>query len=84
MPDTVRFSWAIVDLDQYQPTADALRWLPDRISAGGLLTLDDYVPIVNRGKLATRAIDEFLATDQDFEKIALFNQQLILRKKIRS
>jgi hypothetical protein len=39
---------------------------------------------VNRGKLATRAIDEFLATDQDFEKIALFNQQLILRKKIRS
>ena len=84
LPDTVRFSWAIVDLDQYQPTADALRWLSDRISAGGLLTLDDYVPIVNRGKLATRAIDEFLATDQDFEKIALFNQQLILRKKIRS
>jgi len=84
VPDDLRFSWAIVDLDQYQPTADALRWLPARINAGGMLALDDYVPVVNRGKLATRAIDEFLATDHGFEKIALFNQQMILRKKSRS
>jgi len=81
VPDELRFSWAIVDLDQYQPTVDALRWAPARINPGGMLALDDYVPLVNRGKLATRAIDEFLATAHGFERVALFNQQMILRKK---
>lgn len=81
VPDGVRFSWAIVDLDQYQPTADALRWVPARINAGGILALDDYVPSVNRGKLATRAIDEFLASAHGFKKVALVNQHMILRKK---
>ena len=81
VPENLRFSWAIVDLDQYQPTADALRWVPARINTGGILALDDYVPVVNRGKLATRAIDEFLATAHGFERIALFNQQMILRKQ---
>lgn len=81
VPPTLRFSWAIVDLDQYQPTAEALAWVPARINTGGILALDDYVPALNRGKLATRAIDEFLATSRDFEKIALFNQHLILRKQ---
>ncbi len=81
VPHDLRFAWAIVDLDQYQPTADALNWVPARINRGGILALDDYVPVVNRGKLATRAIDEFLATDHGFERVALFNQQMILRKK---
>ena len=80
VPADLIFSWAIVDLDQYQPTADALLWLPARINRGGLLALDDYVPVVNRGKLATRAIEEFLATDHAFERVALFNQHLIMRK----
>ena len=44
------------------------------------IALDDYVPDVNRGKLATRAIDEFLAQPRGFEKIALVNQHFILRK----
>ena len=80
VPAALRFSLAIIDLDQYQPTADALQWVPDRINRGGILALDDYVPDVNRGKLATRAIDEFLAQPRGFEKIALINQHLILRK----
>jgi hypothetical protein len=83
VPDNVRFSWAIVDLDHYQPTIDALHWVPARINDGGILALDDYVPKANKGILATRAIDEFLATDHGFEKIALFNQQMIMRKKTR-
>jgi hypothetical protein len=78
--DSVRFSWAILDLDHYQATADALAWLPARINIGGILALDDYVPLANRGKLATRAIDEFLASAHGFVEIARFNQQLILRK----
>jgi O-methyltransferase len=84
IPDDVRFSWAIVDLDNYQPTADALRWVPGRINPSGILALDDYVPDKNRGKLATRAIDEFLATEHGFEKIALFNQHMILRRNSRA
>ncbi|HEV7820408.1 MAG TPA: hypothetical protein VGO84_04455 [Burkholderiales bacterium] len=81
VPGDLRFSWVILDLDHYEPTADALRWLPARINNGGILALDDYVPNVNKGILATRAIDEFLATDHGFERIALFNQQMILRRK---
>ena len=84
VPGDLHYSFAILDLDHYQPTADALRWLPARINDHGLLALDDYVPTTNKGILATRAIDEFLATDHGFEKIALFNQHMILRKKPRS
>lgn len=82
VPASLRFSWAIVDLDHYQPTVDALSWVSARLNPGGILALDDYVPAINRGKLATRAIDEFLATAHGFERLAVFNQQLILRKKV--
>ena len=84
VPDDLRFSLAILDLDHYQPTADGLRWLPARINDYGILALDDYVPKTNQGILATRAIDDFLATQRQFEKVALFNQHLILRKKPRA
>ncbi len=78
VPDAQRFSLAILDLDHYRPTADSLAWLAPRITAGGLLALDDFVPA--HDMLATRAINEFLAVNKHFEKIASFNQQLILRR----
>ena len=78
-PDTLRFAFAILDLDHYQPTGESLAWLAPRINDGGLLALDDFVP--SHDMLATRAINEFLAADHHFEKIAFFNQQLILRKR---
>jgi len=77
-PQALRFSLAILDLDHYRPTVEGLAWLAPRINDGGLLALDDFVP--SHDALATRAIREFLATDKRFEKIAFFNQQLILRK----
>lgn len=78
VPEALRFAFAILDVDHYQPTVDALRWLPARISDRGILALDDYLPHTN--SMASKAIKEFLATDHGFEKIAAFNQQLILRK----
>lgn len=47
-----------VDLDQYQPTRQAIAWAWPRINAGGVLVMHDYWP--GRGCLASRAIDEFL------------------------
>jgi hypothetical protein len=79
VPATLRFAFVILDVDHYQPTVDALRWLPARISDHGILALDDYLP--HTDTLASKAIKEFLATDHGFEKVAAFNQQLILRKK---
>ena len=79
VPESLRFAFAMLDVDDYQPAADALRWLPPRISDGGILALDDYSP--HAGSMATKSIKEFLATDHGFEKIAAFNQQLILRKR---
>ena len=78
VPESLRFSFVILDVDHYQPTVDALRWLPARISDAGILAIDDYLPHTN--SMASKAIKEFLATDHGFEKIATFNQQLILRK----
>ena len=80
VPETLRFAFVILDVDHYQPTVDALRWLPARINDRGILALDDYVPR-QKHILATRAIDEFLSTDHRFEKVTLFNQHMILRKK---
>ncbi|NBR28914.1 MAG: hypothetical protein EBT83_10985, partial [Betaproteobacteria bacterium] len=77
-PPDLRFSLVILDLDHYQPTVEALAWLQPRISAGGILALDDYVP--GSTGLATKAIREFRARDNSFRKIAEFNQQLILQK----
>jgi O-methyltransferase len=78
VPEALRFALVILDVDHYQPTVDALRWLPARISDHGILALDDYLPRQNA--MATKAIKEFLTTDHGFEQIADFNQQLILRK----
>jgi O-methyltransferase len=79
VPDTLRFAFVILDVDHYQPTVDALRWLPARINDRGILALDDYLPKTET--MASKAIKEFLATDHGFVKIATFNQQLILRKR---
>ncbi len=79
VPASLRFSFVILDVDHYQPTVDALHWLPQRINEHGILALDDYLPHTNA--MASKAIREFLATDHGFEKIAVFNQQLILRKR---
>ena len=79
VPDALRFSLAILDLDHYRPTLESLAWLMPRINDGGVLALDDFVP--GHNQLATRAIREFLARDKHYKKIAFFNQQLILRKQ---
>jgi hypothetical protein len=79
VPASLRFSLAILDVDHYQPTADGIAWLAPRITCGGILALDDYVESQNT--LATKAIKEFLTQKPDFDIIATFNQQLILRKR---
>jgi hypothetical protein len=79
VPSDQKLSLAILDVDHYHPTVDALRWLSPRISPQGILALDDFLP--HADILASKAIKEFLLTEHGFEKIAFFNQQLILRKK---
>jgi hypothetical protein len=78
VPPDRHFSLAILDVDHYHPTVNALCWLAPRISPMGILALDDFLPHANI--LASKAIKEFLLTKHNFEKVAFFNQQLILRK----
>lgn len=59
IPD-IKFSFAYVDLDHYEPTKSTLKWLLNRMSIGGIILCDDYFP--ERGILAGKAIDEFIAT----------------------
>jgi hypothetical protein len=69
----------MIDVDHYQPTAESLVWAAPRVSRGGVLALDDYLSATDL--LATKAIKEFLRGNSDFERMAEFNQQLILRRK---
>jgi len=78
-PAQSRFSLVLIDVDHYQPTADSLLWAAPRVNRGGILALDDYIPVTDL--LATKAIKEFLASESRFDAVAEFNQQLILRRK---
>lgn len=76
------FALAFLDVDHYEPTLEALRWLEYRIYPTGFLVLDDYLPHINKGFLATRAIDEWLATAVlPFETWCYEFGQLILRRR---
>ena len=79
VPASQRFSLVIVDVDHYKPTEACLQWTRSRINHGGILALDDFLPESDR--YATKAIKEFLLHDRDFEELARFNQQLILRRR---
>ncbi|MCM8537796.1 MAG: class I SAM-dependent methyltransferase [Lentisphaeraceae bacterium] len=76
--ENTRFSFAILDVDHYQPTVEALKWLWPRINTGGLLALDDYYPDLD--SLASKAINEFMKNNNNFEIFDQFNNQLILKK----
>lgn len=82
VPPDMRFALVIIDVDQYRPTAVALEWAVPRISNGGVLALDDFIPSYEG--LATRAIREFLRHRRGFKRIAEFNHQLILGKTVRT
>lgn len=51
------YAYAHVDMDQYQPTMEALEWLWPRMSYHGIIACHDYIP--GRTFLAHQAIDDF-------------------------
>lgn len=56
-------SFALVDVDHYQPTLDSLRWLEERMVVGGIIVLDDWFPY--KEMLASLAIKDWLKTVGD-------------------
>jgi O-methyltransferase len=78
VPEDVRFSFALLDVDHYQPTVDALKWLWPKLAIGGVLALDDFYP---GGSVdCTRAINEFLRARDDFEILSFVNYQLVVQR----
>lgn len=75
-----RFGMVLIDVDHYEPTRKALNFVVGRMSIGGFLVLDDYLPGTNKDGLATRAIEEWLAEDKSFQVIKVESGQLFLRK----
>lgn len=75
-----KFALAHIDVDHYQPTLDALNFMAPRMSQGGFMVLDDYLPS-HPDMLATRAIDEWLTTDPGFDLAYPPQKYLILRKR---
>ena len=54
------FGFAYVDMDQYDSTLAALRWLETRMKPGGIICCDDWIR--DRDWLAGGAINEFAKT----------------------
>jgi O-methyltransferase len=81
VPETQEYSFALVDVDQYVPTAVALKWVWEKMVLGGILVMDDYFK--NREGLAARAIDEWLITlhPLDFQFIEYTGSQLVIKKQ---
>lgn len=52
----LRIALLHIDVDCYEPTATALRYLFDRVVPGGVVVFDDYGRVAG----ASRAVDEFL------------------------
>ncbi len=75
------FSFALVDVDQYDPTLESLNWIWPRLAYGGALLLDDYFP--GRRILASGAIDKWLENvhSHTVEIIKYEDTQLYLRKR---
>ncbi len=57
----LRFCFVYLDLDHYQPTLDALRWIWPRMEPGGCLLCDDYLDEIDR--LATKAIKQWVGKE---------------------
>ena len=58
LPDDLRFCFVHLDIDQYDSTAAALRWIWPRINPGGILVCHDWFP--GRAFLAAGAIQAWL------------------------
>ncbi len=74
----LKFSFVLLDVDNYEPTRDSLAWAWPRLNVGGVLALDDFYPH-GEGE-ASKAIKEFLRERNDFDIVDLVNFQLVLRK----
>ena len=72
------FAFALVDVDQYLPTVQALEWIAPRIEGKGILLLDDYFDHFNG--LASLAIKEWMQTTTDFKVIGEIDHQLYLQR----
>ena len=74
----VQFSFALVDLDQYRPTFEALKWVWPRVQPGGVIICDDFFPGANQ--YASAAVHDYLAGLPNLYKLKteLIDTQLII------
>lgn len=74
-------AFALIDVDQYEPTKVALEWVWPRLADGGILLLDDYFH--KREGLAARAIGEWIERQSPIEVEVLdyVDTQLYVRKR---
>jgi O-methyltransferase len=75
-----RISFALIDVDQYQPTVESLNWVWGKLQVGGIMLLDDYFR--NREGLASLAIEEWLLKQDPYEVrvIDYIDTQLYIQK----
>ena len=72
-------SLAYVDMDHYQPTVDALHWIWERLSLGGVILCDDV--FARADWLASKAVTEFVEKHAtELEMVGVFPDQAMFRR----
>jgi O-methyltransferase len=78
VPQDLIFSFAIIDVDHYQPTRDSLEWLWPRLNSGGILCWDDCA--LSWDRESSLAIKEWLSLSVGITILDYYNNQLFLTK----
>ncbi len=77
-----QFSFAIIDVDHYEPTRQALIWLWPLVSVGGVVMVDDYG--AGWKMESSLAVIEFLGAHKGIETLEVSNNQITMRKTASS
>jgi hypothetical protein len=70
------FDFAHVDVNLYEPTAFALSFLHDRLDPNGIIVVDDYGAVTNRG--VHQAVAEFVQDHPGYVRFHLLSDQCLL------
>lgn len=77
--ESLRFDFAHIDVNLFEPTAFALSFLHDRLAPAGIVVVDDYGAVTNRG--VNKAVGEFLDSHDGYARFHLLSDQCLLVRR---
>lgn len=77
--ESMKFDFAHIDVNLYEPTSFALSFLHDRLVDDGIVVVDDYGNVTNQG--VQQAVDEFVDKQYEYVRFHLLTDECLLIKR---